>query len=204
MDVSTKQVRVALVGLALALAFGGGVLVAFLGSDGRLGYTEPRGNPSATPRPLDDGMGAGFALAAADQRRAAPGFAFTDKGGRSLHLTDFHGRVVLVNMWATWCPPCIAEMPDLDALQQRLGGDRFQVAAVSLDRGGLDQATRWLERNQLRALPPYAADPAQFGNALLPTSLLLDRQGRVAWHGTGLRDWTSAEAEAAIQLLLAE
>jgi len=202
--VATKQVRGTLVGLALALAFGGGMLVAFLGSDGRLGYTEPRGNPSATPRIQDDRLGAGFSLAAAGQRRTAPGFTFTDKTGRSLRLADFHGRVVLVNMWATWCPPCIAEMPDLDALQQRLGGESFQVTAVSLDRGGLDQAARWLERNKLHALTPYAADPAQFSNALLPTSLLLDREGRVAWHGTGLRDWTSAEAEAAIRALLAE
>lgn len=200
MDVSTKQVRIALVGLALALAFGGGVLVAFLGSDGRLSYTEPRGNPSPSP----SAGGADIAAAALADRRDAPGFAFADGDGRPLRLSDFHGRVVLVNLWATWCPPCIAEMPDLDAVQQRLGGERFQVVAVSLDRGGADQVKRWFGRNDIRHLGVFAADPAQFGNALLPTSLLLDRQGRVAWHGAGIRDWTGAEANAAIQALMAE
>lgn len=200
MDVSKKQVRIALVGLALTLAFAGGVLVAYLGSAGRLSYTEPRGNPSISP-PRIAGE---FALAAPEERRAAPGFAFADAAGKPLRLVDFKGRVVLVNLWATWCPPCIAEMPDLDALQTKLGGERFQVVAVSLDRGGIPQVTRWFERNEIHALTPYAADAGQFGNALLPTSLLLDAQGRVAWHGAGLRDWSGAEATAAIHAVLAE
>jgi thiol-disulfide isomerase/thioredoxin len=200
MDVSTKRVRNAAVGLVLALAFGGGMLVAYLGSDGRLSYTEPRGNPSLSP-PRDAGA---FTIAAANDRRAAPGFTFAGADGRPLRLADFQGRVVLVNLWATWCPPCIAEMPDLDGVQQRLGGDAFQVVAVSLDRGGLSHAKAWLERNDMRALTPYAADVAQFGNAVLPTSLLLDRQGRVAWHGSGMRDWSGADAQAAIQAVLAE
>ncbi|HLO76191.1 MAG TPA: TlpA disulfide reductase family protein [Magnetospirillum sp.] len=200
MDVSTKQVRIAVVGLGLALAFGGGALVAYLGSDGRLSYTEPRGNPSATP----SSAASGIAAAPVAERRPAPGFSFADDQGKPLQLSDFRGRVTLVNLWATWCPPCIAEMPDLDALQQRLGGDRFQVVTISLDRGGSDLAKRWLARNELRHLKPYAADPGQFTNAVLPTSLLLDAQGRVAWHGAGLRNWTSAEAGAAIQGLMAE
>lgn len=200
MDVSTNRVRIAVVGLTLALAFGGGVLVAWLGSDGRLSYTEPRGNPSISPPRLP----AEFAVAAPTGRRAAPGFTFADAAGTPLSLSDFKGRVVLVNLWATWCPPCIAEMPDLAALQQRLGGENFQVVAVSLDRGGIAQAQRWLERNGIKALTPYAADVSQFGNAVLPTSLLLDRNGTVAWHGAGLRDWTGPEATAAIQAVLAE
>lgn len=198
MDVTTKQVRFALVGLALALAFGGGMLVATLGSDGRLSYTEPRGNPSPTP----SAPAGQFPLAAPEQRRPLPAFAFADAEGRPLRLADFAGKVMLVNLWATWCPPCIAEMPDLDALQARLGGDRFQVVAVSLDRGGIAQVQRWFERNEIGALAAYAADPAQFGNALLPTSLLVDGRGRVAWHGTGIRDWS--DADAAIKALLAE
>jgi len=200
MDVSTKRVRVILAGLVLAAAFGGGVLVAWLGSDGRLGYTEPRGNPSATP---SENAGE-FPLAPPGSRRAVPGFAFADADGTPLHLTDLKGKVLLVNLWATWCPPCIAEMPDLDALQARLGGKDFQVVAVSLDRGGQTVVRDWFARNHIRALAVYAADPAQFPNGLLPTSLLVDRQGGVAWHGTGIRDWAGAEADAALRALMAE
>jgi thiol-disulfide isomerase/thioredoxin len=205
LDVSKKAVRIALVGLALALAAAGGALVAWLGSDGRLSYTEPRGNPSTTagavmpPRP-----GADIAAAPVAERRAAPGFAFADAQGRPLRLNDFKGRVVLVNLWATWCPPCIAEMPDLDALAAKLGGERFQVVAVSLDRGGAPQVQRWFERNQITHLGVYAADPNQFENAMLPTSLLLDTDGRVAWHGAGIRAWDGAEAQAVIRALMRE
>ncbi|MCR6629648.1 MAG: TlpA family protein disulfide reductase [Magnetospirillum sp.] len=206
---STKAVRIALVGLALALAAGGGALVAFLGSDGRLSYTEPRGNPSTTGSDMT-GSGAapsasaGIAAAPPGQRRDAPGFTFADAEGKPLRLADFKGRVVLVNLWATWCPPCIAEMPALDALQGKLGGKRFQVVAVSLDRGGAAQAKRWFERNEIRNLAIYAADPNQFGNAVLPTSLLLDAGGKVAWHGAGIRAWDGAEAAGVIQALMAE
>jgi len=195
--VSMKLVRFALVGATVALAAGGGALVAWLGSDGRLGYTEPRGNPTAET----DGL---FPLAPVTERRPLPGFTFADADGRSMQLADLAGKVMLVNLWATWCPPCIAEMPALDTLERRLGSDRFQVVTVSLDRGGMERVLAWFSRNDIRALTPYAADPAQFGNAVLPTSLLVDSQGRVAWHGSGLRDWAGAEAEAAIKALLAE
>jgi thiol-disulfide isomerase/thioredoxin len=205
LDVSKKAVRMTLVGLALALAAAGGALVAYWGSDGRLSYTEPRGNPSMTAGGIMPSRpGADIAAAPVADRRAAPGFAFADGGGQPLHLSDFRGRTVLVNLWATWCPPCIAEMPDLDALQAKLGGDRFQVVAVSLDRGGATQVQRWFERNQITHLGVYAADPNQFENAMLPTSLLLDAQGRVVWHGAGIRAWNGDEAAAVIQALINE
>lgn len=196
MDARKKPVRIALMGLALALAFGGGALVSWWASDGRLSYTEPRGNQSASAGDV--------AAAPPAERRVAPGFGFADGTGRPLDLAAFRGKVVLVNLWATWCPPCIAEMPDLDALQAKLGGERFQVVAVSLDRGGAEVVKRWFARNQLTHLAVYAADPRQFENALLPTSLLLDSQGRVAWHGAGIRAWDGAEAEAVIKGLVAE
>ncbi|HTH17543.1 MAG TPA: redoxin family protein [Magnetospirillum sp.] len=181
----------------MALAFGGGVLVAYLSSDGRLSYTEPHGNPSATAT-------SDLAAAPVAERRAAPGFTFTDGDGRPMGLADFKGRAVLVNLWATWCPPCIAEMPDLDALQGKLGSERFQVVAISLDRGGPETVKRWFGRNEIKNLKVYAADPRQFENALLPTSLLLDAQGRVVWHGAGIRAWDGDQAESVIKALTAE
>src|SRR6266403_886929 len=71
-----------------------------------------------------------------DPPRPAPEIAFADGAGKTVSLADFRGRVVLVNLWATWCEPCIREMPSLDRLQAALGGDDFAILLVSQDRGG--------------------------------------------------------------------
>jgi len=178
--------------LALLLAAAAGVAVAVLGTS----YTEPPGNPSPS-EPL-------IAAAAPAKRPPAPALAFTDAAGRRLGLGQFRGKVVLVNLWATWCPPCVAEMPSLNRLQTELGGERFQVLAVSLDKGGAAIVRRWYEHAGLQALPIYNAHAADFPGALLPTSLLIDGEGRVAWRGEGAFDWSGAEATAAVRALLAE
>jgi len=193
-----SKTRIALFGLVIALAFGGGALLAWLGSGGGLSYTEPRGNPSA-PAPAGD-----VTAKPAAQREAAGGFAFADGSGKALTFADLAGRVALVNLWATWCQPCVAEMPALDGLQGKLGGDGFQVVAVSLDRGGADQVKRWFDKRGIKHLGVFTASAAQFPNALLPSSLLLDKQGRVAWQGVGIRDWEGEEAQAVIRALMAE
>ncbi|MBC7905568.1 MAG: TlpA family protein disulfide reductase [Rhodospirillaceae bacterium] len=192
--------RYARFGLVLALAFGGGATLAWLGANGRLSYTEPRGNPSATANNLIPDV----VTVAAAARTPAQDFAFTDGDGRALRLSEFKGKVVLVNLWATWCPPCVAEMPALDGLQGALGGPGFQVVAVSLDRGGAPQVKRWFERNHIGKLGVYTADASQFPGALLPTSVLLDAQGRIAWQGAGVRAWDGEQAQAAIRDVMGE
>lgn len=183
-------------GLVLALAFAGGATLAWLGANGRLSYTEPRGNPSVTAEPV--------ITVAAAARVPVADFTFTDDAGQALSLSGLKGKVVLVNLWATWCPPCVAEMPALDSLQGRLGGPAFQVVAVSLDRGGAAQVKRWFDRNSITHLDNYTANAGQFPGALLPTSILLDAQGRVAWQGAGVRAWDGEQAQAAIREVMEE
>ena len=173
-----------------------GVAWAVLGTGGRPGYTEPSGNPS---------LSAPMLTAIAPDRRQPPrDMAFADAQGRPLRLGDFAGRTVLVNLWATWCPPCVAEMPDLDALEARLGGPGFQVVAISLDRGGAAAVDRWFARSGLAHLAIHTANPADFPDASLPTSILLDKQGRVAWTGLGAFGWTGAAAMGLIRTVMAE
>jgi thiol-disulfide isomerase/thioredoxin len=144
------------------------------------------------------------ALSPAPERRPAPVLEFTDGDGRARALAEFRGRVVLVNIWATWCPPCTAEMPELDALQDSLGGARFQVVAVSVDAAGTALVRQWYQRHGLGHLAAYATPAAKSGAPLLPASMLVDAEGRVAWTGVGGFPWTDRAVVAEITALMAE
>lgn len=133
---------------------------------------------------------------------------FVDGGGRDLSLADFRGRVVLLNIWATWCAPCREEMPTLDRLQARLGGDDFHVLPLSIDQAGLGPVRRFYEQIGIRHLNMYLAEDirAMFAFAVieLPTTLLIDRQGRERGRLTGPAQWDSPEAIAQFQTVISE
>lgn len=138
-----------------------------------------------------------------DQPQAAPDVAFTDATGRKLSLADFRGKVVLLNFWATWCVPCVEEMPSLDRLQAKLGSDRFTVVAISVDRQGLDVVEPFLAKtavhNLATYLDPSGASMRAFGVRGLPTTFVIDRNGHDAGRLEGMAHWDSAQAEALVR-----
>lgn len=131
-----------------------------------------------------------------------------DGDGRNLTLADFEGRVVLLNIWATWCPPCREEMPTLDALQARLGGSDFHVLPLSIDRTGLEPVRRFYRETGIRNLDLYIAEDTRAMLALavvgLPTTILIDRIGRERGRLAGPAEWNSPEAVAQISALIDE
>jgi thiol-disulfide isomerase/thioredoxin len=133
---------------------------------------------------------------------------FVDGAGRDLTLADFRGRVVLLNVWATWCAPCREEMPTLDRLQARLGGDDFHVLPLSIDRAGLGPVRRFYDEIGIRNLDMYLAEDIRammaFAVIGLPTTLLIDRQGRERGRLTGPAEWDSPEAIAQLQTIITE
>ncbi|MCQ0970176.1 TlpA family protein disulfide reductase [Paracoccus sp. TK19116] len=133
---------------------------------------------------------------------------FVDGDGRNLTLADFEGRVVLLNIWATWCPPCREEMPTLDALQARLGGSDFHVLPLSIDRAGLEPVRRFYRETGIRNLDLYIAGDTRAMLALavvgLPTTILIDRIGRERGRLAGPAEWNSPEAVAQISALIDE
>lgn len=151
--------------------------------------------------PLKGAFGENFTLL--DPPVPAPPEAFADLAGRRLHLADFEGRVVLLNFWATWCAPCVREMPALDSLQAALGERGLTVAAVSIDRGGPKVIRPFAARLGLVRLGLYHdADGAlyrAFGVSGLPTSFLIDRGGRVVGAYAGPAEWDGPEARALIE-----
>jgi thiol-disulfide isomerase/thioredoxin len=154
----------------------------------------------------------GSAVASADgmekfirlkEPRPAPDIEFTELGGAPAHLSDFRGRIVLVNLWATWCAPCVKEMPSLVKLQQTIGTRDFVVLALSSDRGGARVVEPFLEENELKTLAVFLDAKANATRTLgakgLPTSILLDRQGREIGRMLGGADWNSSDAIALVR-----
>lgn len=144
-----------------------------------------------------------FELSVSERPRQLPEIRFDDANGRNLTLVDFRGKVVLLNLWATWCVPCRNEMPSLDRLQARLGGDDFTVLALSLDRAGLPAVHRFYDELGLQHLATYldrtGAASRSLGTPGLPTTLLIDRAGREVARKIGPAEWDSPEWLALIR-----
>ena len=138
-----------------------------------------------------------------DPPRSAPEISFSDASGNSVGLTDFRGGVVLLNFWATWCAPCIREMPSLDRLEAALGGPEFQVVALSIDREGPDAVAAFFAEHGIEHLAIYNDSLARASRELvesgLPTTWLIDRDGRLRGRYAGPTEWDSAAAEALIR-----
>ncbi|MCK9991492.1 MAG: hypothetical protein Dbin4_00012 [Alphaproteobacteria bacterium] len=131
-----------------------------------------------------------------------PAVQFQDATGALHDLSEFNGKVILVNFWATWCAPCREEMPSLDRLQQAMGGADFEVVIISLDRAGYDKAAAFLNEIGVKNLTTYV-DPGvraarRLGALGLPVSLLLNRKGDEIGRLTGPAQWDSPEARALI------
>jgi thiol-disulfide isomerase/thioredoxin len=122
---------------------------------------------------------------------------FEDGQGRAGTLADFKGKVVLVNLWATWCVPCRKEMPALDRLQAALGGTDFEVVPISIDRGGVETVRKFYTETGLHNLGMYLDVSGQslrtLGAIGLPTTLLLARDGSETGRIVGPAEWDEPE-----------
>jgi len=132
----------------------------------------------------------------------APSFTFEDPQGRPTSMAAFRGRPVLVNLWATWCAPCVIEMPSLDALAVR-EGEALQVLALSQDIGGRELVSRFFARRAFRELEANLDPEMRFMSELklstLPTTILYDADGKEVWRMVGRAEW---ESERVARLLL--
>ena len=128
----------------------------------------------------------------------------TDLSGNGATLADFKGKLVLLNLWATWCQPCLKEMPSLVKLQEK-GADKLIVAAVSEDRGGKDVVEPFVAKHGLDKLKIYLDPKSAVGHAFsvrgLPTTLVIDPKGQVAGRVEGAAEWDSDKMAKLLQQL---
>jgi thiol-disulfide isomerase/thioredoxin len=124
----------------------------------------------------------------------APTISVVDLAGNTVSLSDFAGRLVLINFWATWCEPCLREMPSLERMQSRLG-NKITVVAISEDRGGSKTVEPFINKLGLKSSKTYLDPKSDAGRAFkvagLPTSFLIDREGRVLGRVEGAAEWDS-------------
>jgi thiol-disulfide isomerase/thioredoxin len=147
------------------------------------------------------------AVAIASEPKRLPELTFTGADGKPRALADFQGKTILLNLWATWCVPCRKEMPALDALQAKLGSDKFEVVAVNIDTRNLDKPKTWLQEVGITKLGYYADPSAKvfqdlkaIGKAFgMPTTLLVDPQGCELGALAGPAEWASDDAVKLIE-----
>ena len=183
----TRGLRAALIVVGLGIIAAAGLVAYMAGRGG--------------PRELESAVRSGIGWAGAS--RPVPKLTFLGPTERSYTLEEFRGKVVLLNIWATWCAPCREEMPALDRLQQTAGGSDFEVVALSIDSGGMDAVRRFYDEIGIRALAPYVDPSMRAGTELrivgVPTTLLLDREGGERWRKTGPEQWDAPEIVAALR-----
>ena len=207
-----KTLRILLVAALLGVAAG---FAAVYGIGGLMRNGTPAGADLACAgavesakklAPLARGEVAAFARA--ETPRRLPELTFTNKEGQPAKLSDFRGRIALVNLWATWCVPCRKEMPALDALEAKLGGPSFSVVAINLDTGDRANPRKFLDDIGVKHLA-YFEDPStnvfqdlkRYGRSIigLPATVLVDRDGCELGVLAGPAEWASEDALALIR-----
>jgi thiol-disulfide isomerase/thioredoxin len=203
-----RNVLLAVLG-ALAVVAAGAVLYGTVAPAGKAVSDCPADSAKLAARLVPFAKGELAALQLSSEPRRAIQVAFERDGGAKLTVADFKGRPILLNLWATWCIPCRAEMPALDRLQAAKGGPGFEVVAVNVDTARLERRAAFLDSVGVKSLTRYA-DPSgdafetlhKDGKALgLPVTLVIDKDGCEVGAVEGGAKWDSAEARALVETL---
>ncbi len=126
----------------------------------------------------------------------APDFTFPGLDGKMVSLSDYKGKVVLVNIWATWCPPCIAEMPSMEKLYHKFKGENFEILAVSIDETGLKAVAPFMKKTRLTfpaLIDSKGAIKSVYRITAIPESFIVDKQGLLIKKIVGPLDWASPQ-----------
>jgi peroxiredoxin len=136
---------------------------------------------------------------------SAPAFTLSDLNGKSVKLSDYKGKVVLLNIWATWCPPCVEEMPSMERLYQNFKGQDFEILAVSIDTLGVEAVLPFMKKNKLNFPALINSDgkiQSLYQTTGVPESFIIDKNGIIAEKIIGPRDWAAPQVVRYIDQLI--
>ncbi|WP_254514983.1 TlpA family protein disulfide reductase [Novosphingobium sp. G106] len=184
---SFRSLNLAVLGLAVAVA----------GCNRESGEkAQPQASTAAIPTDTVEPKGLNGAIDYTHKGSPLPAFSLTDAAGKTTKLAAFKGKPLLVNLWATWCAPCVLELPMLDKLAETRGGE-IKVLTVSQDMTGTEKVAPFLEGKGLKHLEPWLDQrndlAFQYGASTLPTTVYYDASGKEVWRYVGGHDWTSAD-----------
>jgi len=141
-----------------------------------------------------------------DKPKPAPIGVFLDAQGKEVSFADYKGKVILVNLWATWCAPCIKEMPDLNELQKSLGSEKFEVVLLSENQDGIESSLAFLKENNITHLKTYHDFDRNIARSLksnaLPTSVIINAEGNEVGRLLGPAEWNSGDAKALLNFII--
>ena len=135
----------------------------------------------------------------------APEFSVLSLEGKAVSLSSYRGKVVMVHFWATWCPPCVEELPTLERLYRAYYGKDLEILAVSVDEGGADAVGQFMKKNRFSLpvlLNPDKSVASAYGTFKFPETYLIDREGIIRRKIIGAADWTSPAAQEIIQAMV--
>lgn len=162
--------------------------------------------PAGVPKSTEEGFGAQFNhLQKATEPKRLADDVFLDAEGKKVRIGDFKGRPTLVNLWATWCTPCVIELPLLDKFAEHYK-DQLNVVAIAMEQKAPGEIAAFLEKRQLENLAVYVDQSGDFGKNLgirgIPTSFLIGSDGLILYRFEGEADWTSPESQEFFDIFL--
>ncbi|ALJ00159.1 TlpA disulfide reductase family protein [Rufibacter tibetensis] len=141
------------------------------------------------------GKNAAALASASSTYKAGTGFQMTTLNGSPIAFESLHGKVIFLNIWATWCPPCVAEMPNIQRLYEKVGSDKIAFVMLSVDRGGIPKVKKYIQKKGY-TFPVYLASrpiPEEFYSPSIPTTFIISPEGKIVTKHEGLQDYDTPD-----------
>lgn len=144
------------------------------------------------------------ATAVANSEMAGAGFKMVDMQGRQIAFESLKGKVVFLNIWATWCPPCIAEMPNIQKLYDQVGSDKIAFVMLSVDEGGMAKVKKFIDRKKYTfpVYMPASQFPQEFYSTAIPTTFIISPAGKIVAKQEGMADYNTPEVIEFLQNMI--